>query len=397
MKYAYLHIGLEKTGTTSLQACLKKNEKQLEEAGFSYFCDDSKPYFSGLAHAPLAGCFHAECPKFIPEKKFGSPPDVLGPLREDGERCPHHIILSSEHFSSRLHEREMLKALQDALPGRKMKIICYLRRQDHMALAAFSTMVLYGRTREFCVSDVINTRLRYYNYYDICLLWASVFGKDNVILREFDRDRLEKGDVRYDFLNVIDVDPAPFSFGENQNLSLDATQVEVLRAINRSLQNTKSDNRKAYDTDQDIRLSLLDVLPKGKSLSTLLSECDRNTILNYFEPSNRKLAQIFDHVDFLYGWHEGEGGLSSGKEVVHHSSQDVDFSETIVRLAQQLILVRQDNTRLTSELTNSEKKVRSISNEWEKVTKSSSWRLTAPLRWVGLTGRRIRSFFNRLR
>ena len=48
MKKAYIHIGLEKTGTTALQIFLGANKDALEKNNLIYLGDDSKAYFHGI-------------------------------------------------------------------------------------------------------------------------------------------------------------------------------------------------------------------------------------------------------------------------------------------------------------------------------------------------------------
>lgn len=202
MKTVYIHIGLEKTGTTTLQKFLTDNESVLRKKRFYYLCDDTKLYFEGIGHFPLAACFHVDSPKFISEEKFHSPAEVLRTLKFDINRCDGNVILSCEHLSSRLDKREYLESIRTSLPNQNIKIICYLRRQDEMALDAYSTMVCYGRVNPITIAEVIGCNSDYFDYKKICDLWASVFGHENVILREYKRSNFEGGDIRRDFLNL---------------------------------------------------------------------------------------------------------------------------------------------------------------------------------------------------
>src|SRR6056297_1210260 len=62
MRTAYLHIGLEKTGTTSVQIFLRTNSDLLEKYNLEYLGHEKKPYVHGIAHFPIAASFYKECP-----------------------------------------------------------------------------------------------------------------------------------------------------------------------------------------------------------------------------------------------------------------------------------------------------------------------------------------------
>src|SRR6056297_1845859 len=100
MKKAYIHIGLEKTGTTSLQIFLRHNSDALEKNNLVYLGDESKPYVHGIGHFPIVACFYDKCPDFVPLHKHRAPFEVLIALSEDAAHTDRDIILSCEHFSS---------------------------------------------------------------------------------------------------------------------------------------------------------------------------------------------------------------------------------------------------------------------------------------------------------
>lgn len=387
MKDVYIHIGFEKTGTTTLQTFFKDNEALLQKAGFSYLCDNSKPYFEGIGHFPIAGCFHSERPKFISEHKFRPSSEVLDALRKDIEQCQKHVILSCEHFSSRLHNLKYLKVIRASLPGRNVRIICYLRRQDDMALAAFSTMILSGHIDPFSISEVIKPTADYFNYNKICSLWASVFGTDNVIVREFDRESLKDADIRYDFLNLLNIDPGGFRFGEDKNISLDATQLEALRVVNKHLDDHHGDNRDLSHSSQDIRWLLAKYLPRGKPLHSMLAERDREVILSHFQRSNIELANVFSDADFLMKW-------KPRKVVVESKGSDflprVDYySKTIGILAGHWMTTLRENEELACQNKCLEQNILLLRNDLEDLTQSRSWRITAPMRSLVLMFRHL--------
>jgi hypothetical protein len=304
LKRAYIHIGLEKTGTSSLQLFLRFNEAVLRSNGFSYLCGNDKAYFDGNAHFPVAACHFPLCPDFISPAKFRPAKDVLGSLRHDVQTSEFNIIISCEHFSSRLFDRNALVAIREAMPERHIRIICYLRRQDEMALAAYSTAVRSGYREPFRLEGVEHTN-PYFNYRAILELWGSVFGFRNIIVREFDRDKLVGRDIREDFLDLIGLPNRQFQLTEDLNESLDSRQVEMLRQINRYLTSFDcEEDRRAYDDAQLVRNFLEKMLPASDALGVMLSNSERETVMHRFEDTNRWVAETFANADFVLGWQE---------------------------------------------------------------------------------------------
>ena len=99
------------------------------------------------------------------------------------------IILSCEHFSSRLIHGRQLETLRDALSSDVIKVIYYIREPSDLALAR----LVYGRQLwwkfEFNADD-ITPENRYFNHLETLNLWGSVFGELNLIVREYDRTLL---------------------------------------------------------------------------------------------------------------------------------------------------------------------------------------------------------------
>ena len=145
MARIFLHIGTEKTGTTTLQAFLTANEAALARSGLTLSFGSSRPYFERMAHGPLAACLMAERAEFISDGKHQPAEFVLDMLRRDIDRGGRDVILSCEQFSSRITSAASLRRLVDALADHDVTVVCYLRRQDELAIAAYTTAVRSGR------------------------------------------------------------------------------------------------------------------------------------------------------------------------------------------------------------------------------------------------------------
>lgn len=236
MKTIFVHIGNEKTGTTTLQSFLTKNEKNLNRFDFTYLQNSKAPYFYRNAHFPIAASLFEECPTFLPKKKYQKEEKIFLKLKNDILNSKKNIILSCEHFSSRLESFEVVKKFSEHLKidGYNIKIIYYIRNQADLAVSSYFTSIFSGSVKKFneYLMDV-NTKNRYFNFLETLNLWSSFFGVENMIVKKYDARFLCCGDIRKDFLNVIGIKKnKEFSYGKNLNVSVSRRQIEILRILN---------------------------------------------------------------------------------------------------------------------------------------------------------------------
>jgi hypothetical protein len=340
-KRVFIHIGLEKTGTTTLQHFLCMNAPQLRDREYLYPCDPSLPYFANFGHFPLAGCFLEHCPEFLAPDEHRGPEEVLPSLTADILASSLTVILSCEHLSSRLEEARHLQMLKEAIPADQVKIVCYIRRQDELALALYTTAMRVGHTHRF-VSENIQPSDRYFNYEEILDLWASVFGRENLIVRVYERSKLRKHDICSDFLWQIGLsDESGLARTEDRNVSLGAKQAQMLRVINRYLPPFSAENRAAYDRAQAISARILDFLPRGPSIRSLLSRSEKRDILARFDAVNTRVAETYlGGREALGGWYSEnieaqDDNARSGASVPALA----DFARALVRMGERLFEV----------------------------------------------------------
>ena len=300
----FLHIGLEKTGTSTLQHFLSRNFKALGEYGFVYPRDVDKSYVQRPFHAPIAGVF-ANQKDFIRHHKMPRLHMVLDELAHDLATDPRDFILSSEHLSSRLTRKEEIERLKETFGDREVRIICYIRRQDDLALSAYSTEVKAGGRRSLNMQAVV-PRNPFFDFYRKLDMWASVFGDDRMSVRLYDRSILKGADIRDDFLSLIGIpETDQFIRGSDSNISLDARQLLWLRRLNRFLPQHAECPAMVYHLVNRFRNKVLvSALPKGIPLSALLDTDQRARIMQRFRSGNTRIEQRFLETGALRSWHE---------------------------------------------------------------------------------------------
>lgn len=246
MKRAILHIGTEKTGSTSVQQFLFQNRSALEREGCLF------PASAGyLSNHKLVVYAKRDPEDDLLSMSFdGVVPETLSDWKENFvlEHCREvlpflktrlvrrrTVVYSSEHLQSRLTTQDEISRVARLLRPLfdRIDVVVYLRRQDKLALSAHSTSMRGGASNTFSFST-INAAGPYYNHLKLLQDWSAVFGQENIIVRLFDRDRLVGGDVVRDFISTTGAGlslRAPV-YPEIENEALSWTAQEILRHHN---------------------------------------------------------------------------------------------------------------------------------------------------------------------
>jgi len=234
----YLHIGTEKTGTTSIQDFLRRNRGRLFAKGVQYPKLPGPPNQIAIStaaleeiHSSIEHIFNLHSLNDLIEFR-GTVSAALSEAFTDST-CKM-AILSNEHCSSRLQHQTEVQSLHDILQPffDRMFIVIYLRRQDEFLLSTYSTAVKSGLRWPLEVPTDFK-RGRRYDYWKLLSRWANVFGRDAMICRRFERSALKGGDVVKDFLQAVGLEDDPaFEHPPHQNESLDAASLEFMRLMN---------------------------------------------------------------------------------------------------------------------------------------------------------------------
>jgi len=300
---AFLHIGTEKTGTTTLQNFLYKNRSILLENGILYPTTPGK-----LNHIDLVACsaqldnwqdirsrlYGLDYSKFLKFKDAASyRQNFLEKLEEEIAQVPaDKIIFSSEHLSSRLYSKEEVEALRQTLSElfQEISIIIYLRRQDDLLVSAYSTKVICdGRTEPISELPDPETVNNYYDYKNILDKWESVFGRENIIVRRFAKQNLVENNLMKDFVDAAQISwDDRFEAVPPQNLSYGVENLEMLRLMNKHVPR--------YDGDRlnPQRRYLMQYIKEYQGGSySLVSKAFRKQFLESFSDSNAYVAEHY--------------------------------------------------------------------------------------------------------
>ncbi len=191
-KELHLHIGTVKTGTTALQHFFASNRDALRKKGIIY------PLSPGnlSAHYRLSWSLRVKTGK----RRWNWPND-LGKPEEEWKFVFKQLtgdkgLISSEDFL--WLSPEIISEVRKFTSGFHVKLIVYWRQRDTLEDSWYNQLIKKGGGIKTPPS--YGSKLTSRKNLD---LWAGAFGKENVILRPYERRQLYQGDVRADFLHHI--------------------------------------------------------------------------------------------------------------------------------------------------------------------------------------------------
>ncbi|HEX3665408.1 MAG TPA: hypothetical protein VHU23_09270 [Rhizomicrobium sp.] len=231
----WLHIGVEKTGTTSIQNFLAANRSALRARGVLYPLTPGAVSHLGLVAYALDDARVDGTRKvrrlFDPAQIASFRGRFTRALDEEiSTSGASEIILSSELLSSRLRspsEIARLKSLCDRI-ARRTNVVVYLRNQVDFLVSRYTTIIQLGGREEFGVRGIA-----FGDYARLLDRWATTFGRGNLIVRRFEPQDFVDGDLLADFAAATDLGFKNLVAVPRHNESLDAESLAFLRAINR--------------------------------------------------------------------------------------------------------------------------------------------------------------------
>lgn len=298
MKTLWLHIGMAKIASTAIQTFCSENAKLLEREGFCY------PIFSisypGISRAHN-GCFLL---KVIKDLDGNRDVNQEAANFQEGMKTVHklfksydNVILSNEiiwrgmDVDKKNFWELMIKEAQKG--DFNIRVIVYLRRQDSFISSNWNQLVKRQWTEEtfeHYISRVDRTML---NYYDKLERMAALIGKENIIVRRFDREKFIGGNIYSDFLDAVGISITNeyVITKEVRNTSLYGNTHEIKRVLN-SIPQIKD---RAAQTFLVNILQEFSSLSKEKYPSEMFSKEEANALLEDYASGNKKIAEEYLH------------------------------------------------------------------------------------------------------
>jgi hypothetical protein len=235
-----LHIGTEKTGTTSIQEFLGINRAALAEQGLHV------PEFLG-ARSHRWAAYMAENVDRIDgfsrqiglaedvEKRQGRKQEIRAQLEEEVARHPGcRWLISSEHLQSRLTTREEVERLADILKPlfSDIRILVYLRHPLATAISYWSMRVKGGAPLP-ALGEPGSFGHHICDHRGILERWLAAFPSSSFCVRLFERQSFEAGDLIRDFCAAAGIDWQPgLQMPPRLNETLSYQAIRLLARIN---------------------------------------------------------------------------------------------------------------------------------------------------------------------
>ena len=216
----HVHIGLHKTGTTTIQAGLRLNEKLLNKHGILY------PKKLGNAH-------HNICWEIRQEKRFTTDRITIAELNQMiASYRDENILISTEDLC--FLTPEQIDAFLAAFPNVEVYIILYLRNQNSLAQSMYSQMTKNGHflpkfPRWLEKRGLPDRRLAFDR---LIADWEARVGRDHMRVALLEDARGSES-ILHHFLQTtgLPVDTSRLQVPDNKNISPSFRTIETIRQV----------------------------------------------------------------------------------------------------------------------------------------------------------------------
>ena len=303
-KVIFLHIGTSKTGTSSIQDFLYRNSSVLAEKGY---CFKQMPIRYQRASKNRNALFLNRRPLTL----FGTPSERLREkllkfgLKQVKDQLEHFssVVLTDEALWNSFLKTDCktlkrIKAFSDE-NGAQLKLIVYFRPQDDWLESSYKQRIRKFRGKTilpewdtFFNSPETWPKMDYYN--GLCTM-SEIVGKDNIIVRIYNRADFPEGKVENDFLQAIGLQPSgEYKMAKEEiNTSLSTNYIELKRILNQldgvgnvSLTELISAERAAVECSK--KFNTLDK-------KTFITPEQKKKIRDKYSHGNQKIAEEYLH------------------------------------------------------------------------------------------------------
>ena len=191
-KEVFIHIGIGKTGTSSIQDMMFNNKKLFEQEGLYY---PEVGLYNTAHHGLSQLSYEQDYLRLIAQN--------LKAIKEkfDSNRAYTKLLISSENLC--FSTEKLISTYKDIFSSYNPKIIFYIRNQTKLVLSVYLEWVKNGWDYKGTLRDFFNFSKKEYDFEERLNFWEKYFSKTNIDIRIY--DSLLFNDVSIDFLDAIEM------------------------------------------------------------------------------------------------------------------------------------------------------------------------------------------------
>ena len=238
---ALIHIGIPKSGTSSIQAFLAMNRARLARQDVLYA--PFTPAFGSqfeFAVTALQACGQTIAPELERRTlRLRNIDDQQAYVARYAqfldtvlERSDARLFLgSSEHLHAWLRTPDQIAALDDFLCERFAQVdyLVYLRRPEELVISSYSEAIRRGAKHDFTTHLARNGTVAYWK---ALKPWVQVVGAGRLTVRLVCPDALQDGDLLADFAALAGIELRGMQRPARVNAALSAQEIALRRRLN---------------------------------------------------------------------------------------------------------------------------------------------------------------------
>jgi hypothetical protein len=273
MKVLWMHIGLDKMGTTALQTIFAINSRVLTSLGLCYMK-------AGRLHFMNHHHLHADAleNKYIEWEKLHNellalPENIEGVISFEGF---YHLPVGS------------IETIAAIFKNCEIRVVIYLRRQSDLVCSGFAQRAKNRKMLLNIPEDKVIDHTQ--NYLRILKKWEAVFGKENIKVRLYDKLAMKEKNILVDFLFILNKEVGVQEVQEkfylpkaNVNPTFDVESLHVLKILDEA---KELEDKTLYQGVVNFLLG-----QANNDRSTFLSDTIMSDINQYYQPTNTVIAK----------------------------------------------------------------------------------------------------------
>lgn len=292
-KTLILHIGMPKTGTSTIQNTLKLNKKILAENKILYpdfeefkkFYENKNFYSTGNGN-PLAYAMRKDLGENS-IKNFFSFNEVVKDIISKFVLNEYKMLIISHEDLLYMSSKQIEFINQLSIENNiELTAIFYIREQVSFHISNYQQHIKQLK-KSFSFGEYLTNRLEFANYLNFIEKWTNMLTNKQFIVKLLDR-RIIKTDLCSHFLNSINLtENYNLQISSDHNTSLGHLATELFKKINKN-SNKINEEEKKYIQNFIYSQALSKI---DQKLSISKEESD--IIKNYYVESNTKIAKYY--------------------------------------------------------------------------------------------------------